>query len=526
MALATVQANLHRGSEGPRRAFRVWWASLPFRVLVTTMLSTLVVLGLAGFFLIHMVSGGVVRAKRQAVMNEANSAHAFMQQQLRGSDARSMAVAEALNRLAEQTSAQTTQYQMVIQSSTSTLVSGGLEASSVPEALSKKVRQADGMYITPTSVQWADPAKASEPGFVVGASLITATNERVPVYYVFPMTAESQTLQLIQNAVIISFTLLLGAMLVIVYAVTWQVVTPIRRASDTALRLASGELDERMEERGTVEIQALASSMNQMAGELQTRIRQLESLSAVQRQFVSDVSHELRTPLTTIKMASDLLYASRDDIGVSSRRTVELMWSEIERFDELLADLLEISRFDAGAAVLALDEHDLTRLVGEEIEAQRPLAERQGIELRMQVLSDDTRAELDARRVRRILRNLLGNAIDHGQGKPVVVTVAADEDTVALTVRDHGISLDSDQSAKVFDRFWRADPARTRVVGGTGLGLSIALEDAKLHRGWLSAWGRPGEGAQFRLTLPRTRDHKVLVSPLPVAPTDDEGSVE
>ena len=176
--------------------------------------------------------------------------------------------------------------------------------------------------------------------------------------------------------------------------------------------------------------------------------------------------------------------------------------------------------------MLALDEHNLTRLVEEEIEAQRPLAERQGIELRMQVLSDDTRAELDARRVRRILRNLLGNAIDHGQGKPVEVTVAADEDTVALTVRDHGIGLDSDQSAKVFDRFWRADPARTRVVGGTGLGLSIALEDAKLHRGWLSAWGRPGGGAQFRLTLPRTRDHKVLVSPLPVAPTDDEGSVE
>lgn len=490
------------------------------------MVSTLLALGLAAFFLIQMISGGVVRAKRQAVINEANGVHAFMQQQLRGPDARGMAVAEALNRLAEQTSAQTTQYQMVIQSSTSTLVSGGLEASSVPQALSAKVQEHDGMFITPTSVHWADPVKKSEPGFVVGASLITATNERVPVYYVFPMTAEHQTLQLIQNAVIISFTLLLGALLVIVYAVTWQVVTPIRRASVTALRLASGKLDERMEERGTIEIQSLASSMNQMAGELQTRIRQLESLSAVQRQFVSDVSHELRTPLTTIKMASDVLYASRDDIGADSRRTVELMWSEIERFDELLADLLEISRFDAGAAVLALDEHDFARLVEEEIEAQRPLAEGQGTELRMHIMSDDTRAELDARRVRRILRNLLSNAIDHGQGKPVDVTVASDEDTVALTVRDHGVGFDGDQSAKVFDRFWRADPARIRVVGGTGLGLPIALEDANLHRGWLSAWGRPGEGAQFRLTLPRTRHHNVLVSPLPVAPTDAEGSLE
>lgn len=515
-----MQATPQDNRQGLSARLRIWWSSLPFRVLVTTMLSTMIVLGLAGFFLIQMVTTGVVRAKRGAVINEASGVHAFMQQQLRTPESRGMAVVEALNRMAEQASAQTTQYQMVIQSSTSTIVSGGLAPSSVPMQLQDKVHGSDGMFITPTSIRWVDAKQPSEPGLVVGTTLITATDERVPVFYVFPMTAETKTLQLIQSAVVVSFSLLLAAMLVIVYAVTWQVVTPIRKASVTALRLASGNLDERMEERGTVEIQSLAESMNQMAGELQARIGQLESLSAVQRQFVSDVSHELRTPLTTIKMASDLLYESCDAISPSSRRTVELMWNEIERFDELLADLLEISRFDAGAAVLALDEHDFSRIVAEEVEAQRALAQREGITLRLCIRDDDTRAELDARRVRRILRNLLGNAIDHGRGKPVDITVASDDDTVALTVRDHGIGFEAEQSAQVFDRFWRADPARNRVVGGTGLGLSISLEDAKLHRGWLSAWGRPGGGAQFRLTLPRTPEKKVLVSPLPVAPVD------
>lgn len=512
-------------SRGTRRWPALWRSSLPFRVLVTTMLSTLVLLGLAGVILVQMASASIIDAKRTAAVNEAIGAHAFMQQQLRAPEARGVSTSEALNRLADAAGAQTNQYRMVIQAPTSTLVSAGLSATSVPEILQTKVTEGEGMFITPTTVEWVDEPGGDEPGLAVGSTLSTAAGERVPVFYIFPMTSEVQVLRAIQYAVVVTFLLLLGALALIVYVVTWQVVSPIRRASQTALGLASGKLDERMEVRGSDEIASLAESMNQMAAELQSRIKQLESLSAVQRQFVSDVSHELRTPLTTIKMAADMLHDDAEAIEPRARRTVELMWSEIERFDALLADLLEISRFDAGAAVLALDDHDLAAIVADEIEAHRSLAERQGSELRLHLRTDDAAAEIDARRVRRILRNLLGNAIDHGQGKPVDVTVAADEDTVAVTVRDHGVGFEAEQSAQVFDRFWRADPSRTRVVGGSGLGLSISLEDAKLHRGWLSAWGRPGRGAQFRLTLPRDRSRKVLVSPLPVAPADDEGSV-
>ena len=133
--------------------------------------------------------------------------------------------------------------------------------------------------------------------------------------------------------------------------------------------------------------------------------------------------------------------------------------------------------------------------------------------------------EADVRRVERIVRNLLTNAIDHAEGSEVTVRLASDGEATALTVRDHGIGLQPGQSAMVFNRFWRADPARARATGGTGLGLAIALEDARLHGGWLQAWGTPGGGAQFRLTLPRRAGDPLTHSPLPLVPRDVPESV-
>jgi two-component system sensor histidine kinase MtrB len=127
-------------------------------------------------------------------------------------------------------------------------------------------------------------------------------------------------------------------------------------------------------------------------------------------------------------------------------------------------------------------------------------------------------AEVEARRVERVLRNLVGNAIEHGAGEPVEITLAASRTAAAFTVRDHGIGLSSADAQHVFDRFWRADPSRVRSIGGSGLGLSISLEDARLHGGWLQVWGLPGQGAQFRLTLPLTAGGELTGSPLPLRP--------
>jgi two-component system sensor histidine kinase MtrB len=132
--------------------------------------------------------------------------------------------------------------------------------------------------------------------------------------------------------------------------------------------------------------------------------------------------------------------------------------------------------------------------------------------------AEEVLAEIDPRRVERIVRNLLTNALDHGEGRPVRLTVAADADAVAVLVRDHGIGLQPGQPELVFTRFWRGDPSRDRRTGGTGLGLSISLEDARLHGGWLQAWGEPGQGSAFRLTLPRRRGITLTGSPLPLGP--------
>jgi two-component system sensor histidine kinase MtrB len=150
------------------------------------------------------------------------------------------------------------------------------------------------------------------------------------------------------------------------------------------------------------------------------------------------------------------------------------------------------------------------------------LAERQGSDVVVEQYSQPVLVDMDARRVERVLRNLLCNAYDHGEGKPVLVTMAYDADAVAVAVRDHGVGLRPGEAALVFNRFWRGDVSRSRVTGGTGLGLSIALEDARLHDGWLQARGEPGKGAQFRLTLPRRAGHTLVHSPLPLDPYEDE----
>jgi two-component system sensor histidine kinase MtrB len=150
------------------------------------------------------------------------------------------------------------------------------------------------------------------------------------------------------------------------------------------------------------------------------------------------------------------------------------------------------------------------------------VAEEYGSEVRLSARQKSIVVEMDSRRIDRILRNLLLNALEHGEGRPIHVSVAANHDAVAVSVRDHGIGMSQAEAARVFDRFWRADPARARTTGGSGLGLSIAAEDTKLHNGWLQAWGRKGSGSNFRLTLPLRQGGTIVKSPLLLEPADFE----
>ncbi|WP_267489738.1 MtrAB system histidine kinase MtrB [Enemella dayhoffiae] len=502
----------------------MWWGSLPLRVVGTTLLASAIVLALGGWLLMQQATDGVLAGKRQASLAEASVAVETAQRQLRAADLSTGSSNDLLTQLTFEVANRGTlsgQYQVIVQGPVSDIRSGRVLPDSVPAELRARVAREGGngqLWVTPTAVHYAD-GRPSEPGLAIGATVETSISARYPMYLIFPLTQERETLDVLQRAALTTGGLLTILLAIIAALVSRQVVAPIREARVQAEQIASGHLEDRMTVRGTDDLASLATSMNNMAGELHKQITQLEELSRVQQRFVSDVSHELRTPLTTVRMAAEVLHDGKDEFGPLEARSAELLHDELDRFESLLSDLLEISRFDAGAAELARETQDLLQVVRSEVEAQRAFAERNGIELRVHG-DDPCTAEMDVRRVRRILRNLLSNAIEHGEARPIDVLVAGDDKAVAVAVRDHGVGFEASMVKQVFHRFWRADPARNRTVGGTGLGLSISMEDARLHGGWLNAWGRPGQGAQFRLTLPRTAGAVLEISPLPVIPRD------
>ncbi|MEU6073244.1 MtrAB system histidine kinase MtrB [Micromonospora sp. NPDC047074] len=360
-----------------------------------------------------------------------------------------------------------------------------------------------------------EPAK-----YLVYGSPVPTRFGQVELYYLVPLARQDATAADAWATVAATGAALVVLLGLLAGLVTRLVVTPVRVAARTAQRLSAGLLDQRMVVNGEDDLALLAASFNQMATNLQRQILRLEEMSRLQRRFTSDVSHELRTPLTTVRMAADLIFAERDEFDPAVARSAELLQAELDRFEELLTDLLEISRFDAGFAMLDAEPTDLVPVVHRVADRLAGLAERVGVTIELDVPGTPVIAEVDPRRVERVLRNLVGNAVEHGEAKPVLITLGMDETAVAITVRDHGVGLKTGEEKLVFNRFWRADPSRARQTGGTGLGLSISLEDARLHGGWLEAWGAPGQGAQFRLTLPSRAGDRLTTSPLRLVPSD------
>jgi two-component system sensor histidine kinase MtrB len=359
------------------------------------------------------------------------------------------------------------------------------------------------------------------PGIAVG-NKVTFNGTVYELYLIYDLNTAQKTLDEIQNVLLAGGAVLVLIIGAIAWYVTRNVVSPVSHAAVVSEKLAAGQLQERMVVKGEDEVARLGASFNHMAASLQEQITQLATLSQMQQRFVSDVSHELRTPLTTVRMAAEVLYDARHDFDPINKRSAELLYNQVERFQSLLADLLEISRFDAGVAVLDAEPTDILQLVANVVEDAGPVAAEYGSEVTINSREESIVVEMDDRRIERILRNLVLNALEHSEGKPVSISVAANETAVAVAVRDHGIGMTQAEAARVFDRFWRADPARARTTGGSGLGLSIAAEDTKLHNGWLQAWGSKGTGSNFRLTLPLRQGEAITKSPLQLEPADVE----
>ncbi|MEU6775823.1 MtrAB system histidine kinase MtrB [Streptomyces sp. NPDC046759] len=529
---------------------RLWRRNIQLRVVATTLLMSLGVVLLLGFVVIGQVRNGLLDAKVKASQSQATGGFAVAKQKADEAASGTGTGAPAGTGTADGTA--TTdgrQSQNVIQwmsDLVESLSSGGAGAfdvvtlpvgddsgggrsprgsgnvnptSSIPDDLRERVNSGMTAAQSYTRIVYSND-KESQPALVIGKQVNDPNGRPYELYYLFPLTQEEKSLSLVKGTLATAglfVVVLLGA---IAWLVVRQVVTPVRMAAGIAERLSAGRLQERMKVTGEDDIARLGEAFNKMAQNLQVKIQQMEDLSRMQRRFVSDVSHELRTPLTTVRMAADVIHEAREDFDPVTARSAELLADQLDRFESLLADLLEISRFDAGAAALEAEPIDLREVVRRVVSGAEPLAERKGTRIRVVGDQQPVVAEADARRVERVLRNLVVNAVEHGEGKDVVVKLAAAGGAVAVAVRDYGVGLKPGEATRVFSRFWRADPARARTTGGTGLGLSIALEDARLHGGWLQAWGEPGGGSQFRLTLPRTADEPLRGSPIPLEPKD------
>ena len=518
----TVAARLVRVSA------RRWRSSLQLRVLVSTLLLGLVALTLIGAYVGTRMSEGLFDARLKQVLLE--SARSTRQAQEMFASSNVTTVSDVSLLLEDVTTTQRTGgsgerdvFLLRAPGQTGSLGAGAFATDrTLVDLVSRDLKQATaegGQRWQSVAVPRADGGVW--PGIVVGQAVDVPTVGTYQMYFLYSLQAEQERLSFLLRTLAagaVAIVVLLGAM---TWLVTRRTVHPVRRAAHVAERLADGHLSERMPVHGQDEMASLARSFNEMAEGLQDQIHRMEELSSLQRRFVSDVSHELRTPLTTIRMAGEMIYASRDDFDPAVKRSAELLATQLDRFEDLLADLLEISRFDAGAAVLDAEGRDLRDLVVTAVDNAAPLAARRGSWLHVELPEHRADADVDPRRVERVLRNLLVNAVEHADGSAVEVRVGVDALAVAVTVRDHGVGMTADEALHVFDRFWRADPARARTTGGTGLGLAISLEDAHLHGGWLEAWGRPGSGACFRLTLPRRAGIRLTGSPLPLEPGPD-----
>ena len=513
--------------KGIRRALA---QSLATKVILSTVLLSLGVITLAGSALNSRLADGLRSAAFNSAISE--SKYTFFDAEYKLAISRDSTVEERKKILADIIVNATTQVvkearreviflraPRTMKSSISyEMASTFVKPKNIPQSLRVKVEKSalpQNLY-----AQMPDASGISREVLIVGKQITIPSGGRYEMYLVFSLQDQTTTLRLIRNSLLITGIVLVLLIALITYLVVRQIVSPVREAARIAMQFTQGDFSQRMKVESQDEIATLANSYNDMAQSIERQISRLENLSRVQQRFVSDVSHELRTPLTTLRMASEVIYNQRETFEPVVARSSELLSAQIERFERLLEDLLEVSRFDAEVAVLEPIDFDVLNLVRRCVNDFElgEIDTHSGI--RIESSSDSVLIKADVRRVERIMRNLLSNALDHADGKEIVVSVVATESEVGIGVRDFGSGLDESALIRVFDRFWRADPSRARIRGGTGLGLSIALEDARLHNGELDAWGRPGKGAHFVLTLPRIAGEPIDGRPIKVIPKD------
>ena len=509
--------------------------SLASKVIVSTILLSLGVVWLTGSALYSQLSDGVRQVNLETSLAEARSSFFNAQYQFLLVDgARSSIITKTVQEVIISSTAVSLSQdrKSLFLSRFGPAFDGGagvaaidyttatddLDVSSFPPDLRKRVKTSDLVEYEYAKVKFKNRDDANV--LIAGRRIAIPESGNYEMYLVYSLTNQNTTLALIKNSLLLTGLALLFLIGLITWLVVRQVVKPVREAARIAHQFTDGDFSQRMKVESSDEIATLGTAFNEMALSLESQISRLENLSRVQQRFVSDVSHELRTPLTTLRMASEVIYGQRQSFDPTIARSSELLVAQLDRFERLLEDLLEVSRFDAEVAVLEPVEFDLVQLIERCIDDVLANEENHIISINIDHETEQVMINADLRRIERIMRNLLSNALDHAEEKPIDVTIVSTRTEVAVGVRDHGAGIEPSVLSRVFDRFWRADPSRARVRGGTGLGLSIALEDARLHNGELDAWGSPGFGAHFVLTLPRIAGQQIGGRPIRPQPID------
>ncbi|MDD7945063.1 MtrAB system histidine kinase MtrB [Microbacterium sp. NE2HP2] len=528
--VTTATVATHGWRSWGRRLARTWRRSLRFRTVAITLGATALTITVALVWMSLAIQNDLFESRTSQLLGEAQRATQSAQATLDAAEVGGDVVAvdnlmESVRTSIQRQSSTDRIAAFRISSEPSAIApqdfdSAGLPADRISDALRAQVQSDD-------ELQWWQPVGfavsggGQVPGIVVGQQIVLPEVGAYELYLGYDLASEAQTLGFVQ----ITLWIVGVGLVVLIGAISWivlrSVTEPIAQAAESSSRLAAGDLAVRLQVRGEDEFATLGRSFNAMADSIESQIKELAELSQVQQRFVSDVSHELRTPLTTIRLASDMLNDRREEFDPVAARAAELLHDQVHRFEVLLTDLLEISRYDAGSVQLESEPTSMTQLAEDVIASMEQLAEQHGSDVRLVAPGGYSPVEMDPRRVRRIVRNLLGNAIEHGEGRPIVVSVDSDARAVAIGVRDYGLGMRPADAERVFDRFWRADPSRKRTIGGTGLGLSIALGDARLHGGTLAVWSELGRGTNFVLTIPRRSEPLDGHSPLPVDPGED-----
>jgi two-component system sensor histidine kinase MtrB len=506
--------------------------SLSFKVLVTSSLLAILIISTVGFVIHNRISSIIINEKISISKIETKNALQLAQANFNKANLKSD---ESLSKAIQQFIASSEEDGLIsgretvllpfskdnkvsnfYQTGTTLLV-----LNSIPIDFREKTKASNEVTVDRISIEYS--TGSSFPGFIVGSKINIPKTGAYEIYYIFKLDKQFQTINQLSIILIFGGLLLILLIGLSTQFVIRQVISPVQAAAAVAEKFTQGDLSSRMDISDSTEFASLGNSFNEMAVSIQQQIYRLKNLSMLQQRFVSDVSHELRTPLTTLRMAAEVIYQGKDNFDPSITRSSELLINQIDRFELLLADLLEVSRFDAEAASIDLTTFNIVNLVKKTVDYLHP---SKATKLLMDSPNELINIEADQRRIERILRNLISNAIDHGEGKTIKVRVAESDNEVAVSVRDFGLGFNENDAPFLFDRFWRADPSRARTSGGSGLGLSISLEDAKLHQGQLLAWGSPNQGAHFVLTIPKNHGGLVQSFPISLVPEDKLSTVK